>query len=102
MVWLDGIVDRILPSCTDADLKAIFSFDAGDSYASYTVRAEATATPWHGCTPDVARGNEPRRTPRVGNPPMAASPTPAHPAPAAAPSAKTAQAKRERCPSPMR
>lgn len=45
VVWLDGSVGRILSSCNEADLRAVFSHDAGDSYAAYAVRAEATANP---------------------------------------------------------
>ena len=45
VVWLDGSVGRILRNCSDGDLKAIFSYDAGDMFAAYGVRAEATATP---------------------------------------------------------
>jgi len=45
VTWFDGSVGRILSDCSVADLRAVFTCDAGDAFATNAVRAEATAAP---------------------------------------------------------
>jgi hypothetical protein len=45
VVWGDGKVTRVTPERSAKDLKAILSFDGGDLFTAYAVRARAEAAP---------------------------------------------------------
>lgn len=45
VVWGNGAITRVAPERTPADLKAILSYDGGDTFSAHVVRAKADATP---------------------------------------------------------
>jgi hypothetical protein len=45
VIWGDGSLTRVANECSPTDLKAIFSYDGGESFSSFLVRQEATAIP---------------------------------------------------------
>ncbi|MHB0956817.1 MAG: DUF1559 family PulG-like putative transporter [Pirellulaceae bacterium] len=62
VVWLDGSVGCISRDCPDADLKAIFTYDAGDMISAFGVRGAATATPVANLS-EASQGNTVPQTP---------------------------------------
>jgi hypothetical protein len=45
VVWGTGEVTRIRPDATDAELRSVFTIDAGEPISSFAIRADATAEP---------------------------------------------------------